>query len=254
MAHYPELKIYFRQVLSILEAFIAASDRIIDVGGGPGRFSLAIAPQVASVEHVDFAKAMLDIARIESHRRGISNVSFAFADARSLAAYGDRQFTKALAINTPISFASADWRVALGELCRVAEQAVLFTVTNYLSSLAGLLDTSIENTCAYGNLVESMLSEQTMRTEHARNMGIAFPTYRAFKPGEIESEIRRLNFEVTFSRGIGVLSRLMKSETLKVIVESNEMLANFLRWDEEVAKMYGPLAPSREILFIARRK
>ena len=47
---------------------------VLDVGSGPGRFALAIAPRVAEVVAVDPSRAMLAILRREARRRGLTNV------------------------------------------------------------------------------------------------------------------------------------------------------------------------------------
>lgn len=48
---------------------------VLDVGAGPGRFTLALAPHVAGVTAVDPSGAMVDICRREARRRGLANVS-----------------------------------------------------------------------------------------------------------------------------------------------------------------------------------
>ncbi|HET9444020.1 MAG TPA: class I SAM-dependent methyltransferase [Acidimicrobiales bacterium] len=49
--------------------------RVLDVGSGPGRFVLPLAPRVASVTAVDPSEAMLRIVRREARRRGLTNVT-----------------------------------------------------------------------------------------------------------------------------------------------------------------------------------
>jgi SAM-dependent methyltransferase len=49
---------------------------VLDVGAGPGRFTLALAPHVAAVTAVDPSGAMLDICRGQARRLGISNVAY----------------------------------------------------------------------------------------------------------------------------------------------------------------------------------
>ncbi len=48
---------------------------VLDVGAGPGRFSLALAPYVAAVTAVDPSGAMLDICRRQARRQGLVNVA-----------------------------------------------------------------------------------------------------------------------------------------------------------------------------------
>lgn len=48
---------------------------VLDVGAGPGRFALALAPHVAAVTAVDPSGAMLDICRRRARREGLGNVT-----------------------------------------------------------------------------------------------------------------------------------------------------------------------------------
>ena len=48
---------------------------VLDVGAGPGRFTLALAPHVASVTAVDPSGGMLDICRRQAAKLGLSNVT-----------------------------------------------------------------------------------------------------------------------------------------------------------------------------------
>ena len=50
--------------------------RVLDVGAGPGRFTLALAPHVAAVTAVDPSGGMLDIGRRQARRLGLGNVTF----------------------------------------------------------------------------------------------------------------------------------------------------------------------------------
>ena len=48
---------------------------VIDVGSGPGRFTLALAPHVAQVTAVDPSGGMLDICRRQARKLGLDNVT-----------------------------------------------------------------------------------------------------------------------------------------------------------------------------------
>ena len=48
---------------------------VLDVGAGPGRFTLALAPHVAAVTAVDPSGGMLDICRRQARKLGLDNVT-----------------------------------------------------------------------------------------------------------------------------------------------------------------------------------
>jgi SAM-dependent methyltransferase len=60
--------------LALLRRLTGSRTTVLDVGSGPGRFSLAIAPRVAEVVAVDPSPAMLAILRRRADRRRIGNV------------------------------------------------------------------------------------------------------------------------------------------------------------------------------------
>ena len=249
----PEDFIYGRQVAAFLRSLASADDEVLDVGGGPGRFSLDLARLVRRVEHVDLSAAMLALAADAARRLGIDNIAFRQADARSLP-YPDRHFTRVLSINTPVSFCAEDWRTAVAEMCRVAEREVLFTVSNYISCLPVVLDACLAAGAGWNDLAETMCQRRLMDGARAREIGVEFPSYRAFTPDEIEAELDRQGFAVATARGLAILCRLMKPESLKALVADERLLGRFLDCEEALAATYGRWAPSRELLFVARRQ
>lgn len=60
--------------LSRLRRACGGRTTVLDVGSGPGRFALALAPRVAEVVAVDPSPTMLAILRREARRQGVSNV------------------------------------------------------------------------------------------------------------------------------------------------------------------------------------
>jgi SAM-dependent methyltransferase len=60
--------------LARLRRLTGSRTTVLDVGSGPGRFALALAPRVAEVVAVDPSPAMLAHLRRQARRRGVSNV------------------------------------------------------------------------------------------------------------------------------------------------------------------------------------
>jgi SAM-dependent methyltransferase len=52
---------------------------VLDVGAGPGRFALALAPHVAAVTAVDPSAGMLDVCRRQARSLGLANVTYVHA-------------------------------------------------------------------------------------------------------------------------------------------------------------------------------
>ena len=136
----------------------------------------------------------------------------------------------------------------------MADREALFTVANFLSCLAALIDVSLAAGAGRSTLVEKMTAHRFMDAGDLRQLGHNFPSYRAFAPGEVEEELDRHGFEVVSARGLAVLCRLLRRESLATIVANEALLAHFLATEETTAAMYRRWAPSRETLFHVRRK
>jgi SAM-dependent methyltransferase len=60
--------------LALLRRLTGSRTTVVDVGAGPGRFSIALAPDVAGVVAVDPSPAMLEILRRRAERKRLHNV------------------------------------------------------------------------------------------------------------------------------------------------------------------------------------
>lgn len=106
--------------------------RVLDVGTGTGRGAIALAARGAHVTGVDASAEMLAVARRRATESGVE-VDFVQGDAHSLA-YDDRSFDVVLCLR--VLMHTPDWRQSLGELCRVARQAVVFDYPALMSAAA----------------------------------------------------------------------------------------------------------------------
>jgi len=95
---------------------------VIDVGTGTGRAALGLARRGARVTGVDASAEMLRVARSRAAGAGLA-ATFEMGDAHRLA-YGDRVFHAAVSLR--VLMHTPGWRQCLSELCRVADDRVVF--------------------------------------------------------------------------------------------------------------------------------
>lgn len=95
---------------------------VLDVGTGTGRAALGLARRGARVTGVDASEEMLRVARARAAHEGVGAV-FEPGDAHKLA-YPDRAFSAAVSLR--VLMHTPDWRTCLRELCRVADDRVVF--------------------------------------------------------------------------------------------------------------------------------
>jgi SAM-dependent methyltransferase len=106
--------------------------RILDVGTGTGRAAIALARRGARVTGVDASSEMLAVARRRADEAG-ATVTFGPGDAHQLP-FEDRSFEAVTCLR--VLMHTPGWRQALGELCRVARDRVIFDYPAIASAAA----------------------------------------------------------------------------------------------------------------------
>lgn len=105
----------------IADAEIQPGQAVLDIGGGSGEPSLTIAPIVGptgSVTYTDPAAGMVETARRESERRGLTNITFRELSAERLE-FPDNTFDVVVARLSAMFFENP--QSAIGEILRVAK-------------------------------------------------------------------------------------------------------------------------------------
>ncbi|MGE5199474.1 MAG: class I SAM-dependent methyltransferase [Rhodospirillaceae bacterium] len=108
----------------VVASFLGPLDgrTVIDVGTGTGRAALGLARRGARVTGVDASAEMLRVAKARAAEAGL-DAAFEVGDAHRLP-YPDRGFQCAVSLR--VLMHTPDWRQCLAELCRVADDRVVF--------------------------------------------------------------------------------------------------------------------------------
>ncbi|MDP2860080.1 MAG: class I SAM-dependent methyltransferase [Bacillota bacterium] len=145
--------IEFRVTMHYLRKHLRPGSLVLDAGGGPGRYSLALCRDGHRVALLDLSKGLIDWAVTEFQaeppevRQRL--VSAEVGDMRDLARFADGHFDATLCLGGPLSHVPDDAgrRKALSELVRVTRPGsiVCISVIGYLAMLRSvLLDFSFE--------------------------------------------------------------------------------------------------------------
>lgn len=106
---------------------------VLDAGGGTGRFSIWLAKQGYQVTHLDISVPMLEKARERAEELGVAErISFVHGRLTDLSAFSDRQFDLVISLDAPISYTYPKQQDVIGELIRVAGEAVVLCVSSRL--------------------------------------------------------------------------------------------------------------------------
>ena len=106
----------------ILDTFLPSKARILDVGGGPGRYAIWLAQRSHRVVLADISPELLSIARTKIDRAGVGeNIeSLTEADVRDLSQWDDDSFDAVVCLGPFYHLPDpGDRERAAAELCRV---------------------------------------------------------------------------------------------------------------------------------------
>ena len=79
-----------------IAAYLQPASRVLDLGGGPGRYALDLAAEGHSVDLADIAPGNIAFAEEQARRRGVRLRSSRVVDARDLSAFADASFDMVL--------------------------------------------------------------------------------------------------------------------------------------------------------------
>jgi len=172
---------------------------VLDVGTGTGRAARLLARAGARVTAIDASEEMLSVARRRALDEELS-ISFATGDVHRLG-FGNRSFD--VAISLRVLMHVPDWRGALAELCRVADNLV---VVDYPSAISFAALQAAVRRLAHG---------VGARTEPYRVLSQAAVAHELNKAGfRIRSIHRQFFLPIALHKAIGSRRLTMATELL----------------------------------------
>jgi SAM-dependent methyltransferase len=146
----PSGALEFRRACAVLDAHLPPLARVLDLGGGPGRYSIELARRGHAVVLADLSRELLEAARGKISEAGVMSQieSIDEVDARDLGRYPDAHFDAVVAFGPFYHLLSdAERSGAAREIWRVLASDGLAFVSFIprLSGLAGLVERAANN-------------------------------------------------------------------------------------------------------------
>lgn len=166
------------QQRQLVEAFAPlAGRRLLDVGAGTGRASIALAREGADVVGLDASAEMLRVARRAAADAGVT-LELGIADAHHLP-LPDRSVDGAVCLR--VLMHAIDWRLCVAELCRVSRWRVMVDFPAQVS-FAALESAARRVAHRFGRRVEPyrVIRERDVRATFARHGFRTVSTHRQF--------------------------------------------------------------------------
>jgi len=122
-----------------LYTFLPSRTQILDTGGGPGRYAIALAQQGHLVTLSDLSRGCLELARQKAQEAAVHIQDFVHADARDMGMFNDEAFEAVLCMGPVYHMVNADDREQIIRECmRVLTPGGLLFVT-FITSYAPLM-------------------------------------------------------------------------------------------------------------------
>jgi SAM-dependent methyltransferase len=118
----PVTRMEFENTVAYLDRHLPDAGRVLDAGGGPGRYSVWLAERGLDVTHCDLSREQVALAREKTRERGVADrIACHHADVRDLP-FGTDRFDAVCCLGGPVSHVTDDDERAraLRELHRVA--------------------------------------------------------------------------------------------------------------------------------------
>ncbi|MEN0068341.1 MAG: class I SAM-dependent methyltransferase, partial [Myxococcota bacterium] len=93
----PSGRLDFIRAMELIDRFVPTEHRVLDLGGGPGRYTIALADRGNPVVLADLSGEQLVTARDRLSAAGLEAQELRQADARDLSAWDDAVFDTVVA-------------------------------------------------------------------------------------------------------------------------------------------------------------
>lgn len=225
---------------------------VLEIGAGPGRFTIELARMGCRVVVSDVSPVQLALneRHVAEARWETAVVERRLLDIRDLSSLPDARFDAVVAYGGPLSYAFEDAEACLGELLRVVRPGgrVVASVMEVIGTLR-LLVRAVPMYAAKGRL-ENL--KRVMATGDNRLDEGSHPC-RMFRWREVEAMIERLPCAL---RG-GSASNFLSSgdqEVVRKIEQDPALWDLLLDWEEEYCAEPGALDSGTHLLFAVERR
>jgi SAM-dependent methyltransferase len=231
---------------------------ILDAGAGTGRFSILLARQGFHVTHLDISQGMIDTARQLAQDAGVlERMRFERGRVGDLTQYKDGTFDLVICCDAPISYTYPHHVRTIGELARVAAQALVISVSsrlgyvsyafNPLQKRQYFADAASEAPDVQPYLRQTDLSSfvpdldsvsraltcgilgDRERTEREYAAGrTPWPHNYLFMPDELREVLGRTGIRDVRLSGPGALARSIPNEVLRMLLLNDDYRGRFL--------------------------
>lgn len=250
----PMRKVNFHVHRWYLERYIKQGDRVLEVGAGPGRFTIELAKLGASILVGDISPRQLELNREKVQEAGYEGavVGREVMDIVNLSQLPSESFDAVVCYGGPLSYVFEQVDDAIGELLRVTKPGgyVLLSVMSLLGSThAGL--------AMVLGLAEKWGLEAIQQVNETGNLygdvSIAGHYCHMFRWTELRELLNRQACTIVAASASNFLA-VRNEEALEKIMDDPQMWEAFLTWEVDFCKEAGAIDGGTHIIVVVQRK
>jgi SAM-dependent methyltransferase len=248
----PRARVAFELHRRFLARHVRPGWRVLEIGAGPGRFTIELAVIGATVVVADLSQVQLDLNRDRVAAAGHDGAvaERRLADIRDLSAFPDGAFDAVVAYGGPISYVFEQAGEAFAECVRVTRPGgvVLASVMSNAGSFRYFLASVVAEIETFGlDAVDGMLHTGDLRPIHAGGH-----VCRMFRWREVAGMIAAQPCRLLAASASNAMS-LGNPEALGRLAADPGVWQRLLDWEEELAQEPGMLDCGTHIIFAVER-
>jgi SAM-dependent methyltransferase len=230
-----------------LTRFISHGDRVLEIGAGPGRFTIELIDLGARVAVTDFSPVQLDLNQTRLGKSS-SVESWDVLDVCDTSKYADGEFDAVVAYGGPLSYAFENIDEAMTGLFRIVRPGgvVVASVMSLLGTWRHLLEDVITVADTFGDDANDAI----LRTGDLRLIGGAH-VCQMFRASDIDELVKRSGGEV-LAMSASNWASLDKPEALASLESDPDRWRRFLEHEISACSEPGAVDGGTHLLFAAR--
>jgi SAM-dependent methyltransferase len=248
----PRARVSFELHRRLLARFVRPGNRVLEIGAGPGRFTIVLADLGATVVVSDVSEVQLSLneAKVNEAGRDAAVERRLLIDVRDLDAVDGESFDAVVAFGGPLSYAFELAEHALGECLRVTKPGgvVLASVMTTIGAMRLFLPAVVDEMDRSGLDV----TDAVIRTGDLGHNPDSAHRCRMFRWRELNQMIARQPCQLLAASASNATSA-GDVDALERIAANADWWMRFLDWEEELAQEPGTLDGGTHTLFALRR-
>lgn len=249
----PEAEVNFHLHQKYLLEYIREGDRVLEIGPGPGRFTLEMAALGARIVALEISPEQLRLNKemVAAEGMGHAVEQWVEGDTVDLSRFPDQSFDAVVAYGGPLSYVFDQADQALGEMLRVVKAGgyVLLSVMSLLGTTRRFLDSIVELSFQHGlEAVDDITCGGDLMGPAARGHHC-----HMYRWSELRYMLEGHACDIVAVSASGFLAP-QSEHALRIAHGSRELWDRLLEWEASYCQEPGAIDGGTHIISVIRRR